>query len=752
MTISTKFSLFLAAVLWAPLAQAQVRIIHGPTPIPGGDAHASGDLTVINDHLAFALAVQSPPPYGVPRGAMVDLAPVADGKIGHDRVVFADFIPNAWSAWPNRHQQVTVVKDTPEEAVIEGTRDWGDVTITTRYTLRAGEDEIHIHTTMTNGGTIRLANLRSGMTLWPSAGYLFGVPGLGGAEEGPATGALSNRVVAYDEGWAIALHAPYVDHIGFGSKDMYQTHTLAPGQSRSFDAWLQVLPSGDLAPVVAEEIARRQLPSGTVSGVVMAADGQPAAQPVVVIQQFGKPYAWTIGDAAGRYHIALPVGDYTAFATAKGFSQSPPQPLSLTSGASVARNFAGLQPPGTLQFRVTSRQSAKPLDARIVIAQGQQPLVEFLGRRTFFTELDPRGEADVTLAPGAYAFSVSWGKDLLAQPTQVTATVISGQTSKLAVPIDVLFDPEARGWYSADLHHHADQAEAVTPAPWLARSQLAAGLDVLFVSDHDSVVNHPLLQAIADRRGVPFLPGIEISPSWGHFNAYPITPGARLTIDTSNTTVQAIFAEARRMGAQVIQANHPFIPFGYFTSVKAGTAPGGFDPDFDLLEINASVPADDDKVLAAAWAYWNAGQRYYLSAGTDVHDVWNDLSGRVRMFAHPDAPLTALSFTQALKSGHAYVTYGPLIYPDHMFGNSFSVAAGQSFTLGFDLQAADGLKRVALISQGTPVKTLDLAASGRMAHITFPLTTDRPTWYALIVEDTAGHRAYTDPIWIALSK
>ena len=96
-------------------------------------------------------------------------------------------------------------------------------------------------------------------------------------------------MVAYDEGWAIALHAPYLDHVGYGSKDMYQTHSLAPGESRTFEAWLQVDASGDLAPVVAEEIARRQLPSGVVSGAVADASGGGVDRPVILILQGGQP-------------------------------------------------------------------------------------------------------------------------------------------------------------------------------------------------------------------------------------------------------------------------------------------------------------------------------------------------------------------------------------------------------------------------------------------------------------------------------
>ena len=67
--------LLAALLLLFPLAAAaEVRVVSGPTPIPEGNAHAGGDLTVINEHLAFALAVESPVPYGVPRGAIIDVA------------------------------------------------------------------------------------------------------------------------------------------------------------------------------------------------------------------------------------------------------------------------------------------------------------------------------------------------------------------------------------------------------------------------------------------------------------------------------------------------------------------------------------------------------------------------------------------------------------------------------------------------------------------------------------------------------
>ena len=283
---------------------SSVHVITGPTPIPRGNARAVGDITVVNEKLAFALAVESAAPYGVPRGAIVAVAPVRNGTIARNRVVFADFIPNNWSAWPNTYHRVDILEHGPRQVRIRAVRDWGEVTITTLYAVTAGSDQIAISTTMHNGGTRTLPDLLSGLTLWPNSGFLFAVPGLAGVTAGSAAGRLSDRVTAYDADWALTLHAPYLDRVGSSSRDLFRLHTLAPGESRTFEGWLQVGGSGDLAPVVAAEIARRHLPAATVHGRVTTSDGEAIAQLVVVVEKDGKPYAWTLGHA-GTYRLAL---------------------------------------------------------------------------------------------------------------------------------------------------------------------------------------------------------------------------------------------------------------------------------------------------------------------------------------------------------------------------------------------------------------------------------------------------------------
>lgn len=744
-------SAFVLAAALCTAAHAGVRVIVGPTPIIDGEARAAHDVTVINEKLAIAFAVDTPPPYGVPRDAIINVAAVSDGRVGRDHAVFADFIPNDWSGWPNTHHRLEVIERGPQRVVIRTVRDWGDATLTTVYTLVAGSDHVTLRATLRNGGNRALVDLLSGFTLWPKGGYLFGVPGLRGAQRGSTAGALADRMVAYDRDWSIALHAPYLDHIDNGSRDMFRLHTLAPGASRTFEAWLQVGASGDLAPVLHAEIERRHLRAGTLSGAVTDPAGDPVDEPIVIAQIDGEPYAWSIG-RHGRYRLQLPPGDYRLYATAENRSESATVPVAIVPGGHATLDFHGVAASGRIRFSVTDASSAQPLDARITILQGQKPLVGFLGRKTFFTELDRKGVAELTMAPGDYRFHVAHGGAFLGPGQDVALSIVPHADIEEKIALSALFDPAARGWYSADLHHHADQAEAVTPPLDLARSQLAAGLDLLFVSDHDSTVNLRALQVIAARRGVPFIPSVELSASWAHFNAYPLSLGGKLAVDTGTATVSQLFAEARRLGAIVIQANHPFIPYGYFTSVAAGIAPGGFDPAFDLVEMNASVPEDDDKVAHRLWEYWNEGRSYYLAAGTDTHDVWNEESGRLRAFAHPDGPLTAESFVRALEAGHAYVTHGPLIFPTVMFGARVNGEPGRPVTFSLDLRSVAGLKNIQLIAGGAVLESRDLRDYQREAHVEFVVRPDRSSWYAWVVEDSQGQRAYTDPVWIDMPR
>jgi len=726
-------------------AQADVSLTRGATSIPDGEATAAEDLTIANEHLAFALAVESRPPWGVPRGTLVDLAAVKDGELDLDRVAFADFIPNNWSAWPNSEKEVTVLEDSPERAVVQVRRNWGDAWVITTYTLEAGSDRIELETELENAGDEALTAIRSGFTLWPDTGFLFGVPGLGDAKETVADEALTDRMVAYDRDWVIALHAPYFDRVNYEGQDMYLEHDLAPGESRTFKGSLQVVPKGDLAPVVANEIERKHQPAGRITGTLTNDDGEAPQDGLVMVEKQGHPYAWTLAEG-GEFAMDLPAGDYQVYATGLGHANSAPRDISVTADGEQALDFSGLKGPGTLALDVVEAGSGVPRDARFTIVEGQQPPVEFLGKQTFFTSLDPAGSAELSLAPGDYRLAVNAGAGFTAEGETLDVSLESGEKVSRTVEIDRLAEPNDRGWYGADLHHHANVLEGTTPPETVVSAQLATDLDLTFVSDHDSTANHQRFQALSDSRGVPFIPSIEISPSWGHMNPFPIALSGELKVDPGTDDVQAIIQDARRLGAEVIPMNHPYNDYGYLSNLSNDKVPGGFTPNFDLLELNAEV--DNAKTIETAHALWDDGTAIYFTAGTDTHDAWNDLTGRIRMMARVPGELSPRAFARALKDGHGYATQGPLLYPQNvLFGDTLRLAGDEPATWHVDVAAVDGLAEARLVGRGGEViATREL--DGKEATLAFPLDAEIDGWVALEVEDADGDQAWSNPVWI----
>jgi len=726
-------------------SHAAVSIMHGKTIIPAGNATSDKDLTIKNDKLAFSLAVGSAPPWGVARGCIVDIANVkADGTLSNDLVAFADFIPNSWSSWPTTYQTVDIIKDSKDEAKVKVTRDFGKVVISTIYSLASGSDRIHVKTTMTNKGEA-IADMLSGYTLWPDGGYKFAVPGYAGKEQALVDNPISDRFVGYDADWAIALHAPYMTQLKSKSRDLYTKHSLRKSESVTFEGDYQVLASGDLSPVVRAEIKRKKLKAGTLTGRVTTQQGKPIKEPAVVVLKDGVPYIWVIGENS-EYKLDLPVGNYLVYAAGKGYSDSTKHVVSIKHNVSQTLSFADLMAPGKVKIQVTDAQTTLALDAKIQIEKGNKPLIEFLGAKTFFTELDNVGQAQFTLAPGDYQLKVSAGADFVAKPIFIDVSIAPNQTTNLVSPIPVSTYPTQHGWYAGDLHHHADVLEGSTSPEYLVRSQLAAGLNVTFVSDHDSTKNHGTIKALSNKRGVPFIPSIEISASWGHFNVYPIDVGAQLSVDPGVDDIHSIIKDARLMGATVVATNHPYIPYGYFSSLATNTAPGGFNPSIDLIEINSEV--DYNQAVEKARELWSQGLPYYYTAGSDTHDVWNETSGHNRMFVYTANKPDAKAFAQAIKNGHSYASFGPIIYPKNvMFGDTLKLSKNQQQYIRFDLLSVNGLKSVQLIGNDGVIS--DKTLSGDKASVVFDVP-QKSGWVSLVVEDAKEQKAFSNPIWIKM--
>ena len=752
-TWAAMMALTLVLGITSSWANASVSVHIGPTPVPGGSARAANDISVSNQHFTLSFAVGTEPPWGAAPGGLIDVGVSRDGKLQPDFVSLIDFLPNGWQAGSYLVAAPAATKISHDEVQVVTERGWGELRFQTTFTVFAGSDAVLIETLLRNAGSRPTATLNSGYAVWPDGGHIFGFPGLALQEEGARDNAAGNWSAFYDREWAIALHADYDTLFDNQTRDRFLSHTLNPGDTISFRATLQIVGDGNLAPIMLHSNDSLAGQIAQVSGSISASDGTTPADSVIMITSLdgnpAQPVGW-VRARAGQFTATLPSGRYQAYATAPGYAHSRKVDLEF-SGNNGADNqysvdFNDLTPPGYLHLATKDLATGLPLDARIEIVEGPQPLIGFFGESVFYTELSPRGELDMTLAPGNYRLTISNGGGFTSAPIDLNLTIASGDKKTKNIVVHRLVDPAARNWYTADLHHHSDVLDGYTEARYVFRSQLAAGLDLTFLSDHDSTLNNAAMAEMARALGIPFIPATELSPSWAHFNAYPIGADERIAISVSQASAKTLFTEARRMGADIIQVNHPFTEYGYFRSREGSAIPGGYSDAFDVVEISSTYT--NDETIPAVWKLWNEGQRAYFTAGSDVHNVWQEISGAVRTFAQIDEPPTAMSFIEAVKNGRTYASAGPLIFPAIPFGSRVEITSGEPLELRADLASVTGLARISLIEQGAIRETRELGGATEATGVVFSPAPDGDTWFALVVEDLSGRQALSNPWWV----
>jgi hypothetical protein len=83
-----------------------------------------------------------------------------------------------------------------------------------------------------------------------------------------------------------------------------------------------------------------------------------------------------------------------------------------------------------------------------------------------------------------------------------------------------------------------------------------------------------------------------------------------------------------------------------------------------------------------------------------------------------------------------------------MFGQELKLEPGQAFALGIELKSLAGIRRADLIGAGVAVAGRTFADLPRATRVEFAQSAGASAWYALVVEDRDGRRAYTNPVWI----
>ena len=724
-----------------------------------GEAISGGDLTIMNERVAAAFAWESTPPWGVTKGHIIDLAPVVDGRPLGDLIAQFSFVVNGWGEWPT-YESFEAIEASDERVVVRASGWWNDVRVTATYVLEGENNYIYVTTVLVNEGSSTYEDLVMGYAISLKRGWTF-TPGFGTGNNFRPTpkaevGALDDWVSGYGEDFAIGLYAPYYTHLSTSTSwvDPFTIRDLEPGERAEFEAYLIVEPSGDLCRVVATISNIKGVETGMVEGSVYSASGDPVSNPVVIVYREGKPYCWAVGGEEGEYRLELPPGDYTLRATARGYGLSSPASVSISAGERLELDFQDLQEPGRVEVLAVDKDSGMPVDAKIVVEGGETPIVKYLETRVVYTSPDEVGRATITLPPGVYSLRVEKGWGFTYEPLVIeNVTVEPGGSVAVEAVLERAVEPNDYNWYSADLHHHGDHLEARTSPGYLVVAQSAADLDFAFVSDHDYTGSYAAIAGYAESRGMPFIPSVEVSPAWAHFNPYPLP--LTLAYEPIRGDACSMMEEMRRLGAIVIRINHPAT--GYFSSWEKGEIPGGYCDDWDVAEINGRWGSSDEYTLEVMWSLWDQGVRKYLTAGSDVHDVWaTPYTGVPRVYAYIEGEPTPEAFAQAEKSGKSYITYGPLILEMNPLPGDAAPSTG-TLEVELELFSLDGIAAVRAIAEGRTVyeARYDNAPRTLEERLALDLTSlleDGYTWVQIIVEEPDEDLAIANPIWVYKSQ
>ncbi len=187
-----------------------------------------------------------------------------------------------------------------------------------------------------------------------------------------------------------------------------------------------------------------------------------------------------------------------------------------------------------------------------------------------------------------------------------------------------------------DLHSHSDYSDGVLPPDAVVARAKQRGVDVLALTDHDSVGGLDAACAAAREHGMTLIPGIEISVTWEKYLVHILG----LCVDRNNATLlhgvaqlQAIREQRAQLIAQRLKKHG--VPNALAGALKH--APKGLITrrHFALHMVEIGIAPTLPKIFERYLRPSKPG--YVATVWATLHDAvsWINAAGGVAVIAHP---------------------------------------------------------------------------------------------------------------------
>lgn len=174
-------------------------------------------------------------------------------------------------------------------------------------------------------------------------------------------------------------------------------------------------------------------------------------------------------------------------------------------------------------------------------------------------------------------------------------------------PRRTLQAPKGYRWFPADFHSHSTHSDGKLNLDELAALAASRGLELLAITDHNTVSHHAHLPAVAQQIGINLIAGQEVTTDTGHANAF----GAIEWVDYRQATDKWLSDTHSRGG--LLSVNHPL------------AAPCHWTRDFpDGITLSEVWHSSWDRKSADPLQWWNEHGRPIPIGGSDFHRLGSD--------------------------------------------------------------------------------------------------------------------------------
>jgi hypothetical protein len=435
------------------------------------------------------------------------------------------------------------------------------------------------------------------------------------------------------------------------------------------------------------------------------------------------------------------------------------------------------RPTGVLKLVVKDGATGKPTIARISLKEDKGRFHAPPG--SLYRSLRGRGHyycdkrAEFTVPAGTYRLTAYRGPEYKVQSSEIV--VKAGQAREVTVELERWIHLAKSGWYSGELHIHANYGYGSWYNTPETMRQQCVGEDLnvcnfmVANSDADVVYDRPFFRGgpdpLSTDENILYWNQEFRSTLWGHMTLVnleqlvePIFTGFAGTTNPHDSPTNADVAERTHWQKGVVNYTHvsqgdDWLKTPYAAkSIPIDVALGRID----TLDINATWQAS----VPLWYRLLNCGFRVPATAGTDVflNRIASNLPGGDRVYVHIDGPLGYKGWIDGLKAGRSFVTNGPMLtFTVNGKEPGALLKAGEKPRVRVKATARSrfALTKAEVVHNGKVIATAKLADEKRLATLDQEVELAGGGWLAFRADgpgtiDTATptQNAHSNPVYV----